>query len=122
MNSSTDFVVLLVEDDDDIRLSLRDYLKAKGFTVLVSSDGVGAIKILLDTRVDVIVSDYRMEIFGGDYWVRFLKTFCPNIDVIITSGYLRPEFKIPYPVLYKPFDYAEITAMLMDIRDKKQKG
>ncbi|AEJ18635.1 response regulator [Gracilinema caldarium] len=121
MNNSN-FVVLLVEDDDDIRLSLRDYLKAKGFTVLVSSDGVGAIKILLDAKVDVIVSDYRMDILGGDYWVRFLKTFCPNIDVIITSGYLRQEYTIPYPVLYKPFDYAEIAAMLTEIRDKKQKG
>ncbi|MEW6564294.1 MAG: response regulator [Spirochaetota bacterium] len=118
---SDEFVILLVEDDDDIRLSLRDYLKAKGFTVLVSSDGVGAIKILLDSKVDVILSDYRMDIFGGDYWVRFLHTFCPNIDVIITSGYLRPEFMVPYPVVYKPFDYAELASMLADIRDKKQK-
>jgi DNA-binding response OmpR family regulator len=120
--SSDEFVILLVEDDDDIRLSLRDYLKAKGFTVLVSSDGVGAIKILLDSKVDVIVSDYRMDIFGGDYWVRFLRTFCPATDVIITSGYLRPEFKVPYPVVYKPFDYAELASMLADLRDKKQKG
>jgi len=119
---SEEFVILLVEDDDDIRLSLRDYLKAKGFTVLVSSDGVGAIKILLDAKIDVIVSDYRMDIFGGDYWVRFLNTFCSHIDVIITSGYLRPEFKVPYPVLYKPFDYAELASMLADLRDKKQKG
>lgn len=120
--SNNEFVVLLVEDDDDIRLSLRDYLKAKSFTVLVSSDGVGAIKILLDSKVDAIVSDYRMDIFGGDYWVRFLHTFCPHIDVIITSGYLRPEFAVPYPVLYKPFEYAELASMLMVIRDKKQQG
>ncbi|MFZ5368878.1 MAG: response regulator [Spirochaetota bacterium] len=118
--SNSEFTVLLVEDDDDIRLSLRDYLKAKGFSVLVSSDGVGAIKILLDSKIDVIVSDYRMDIFGGDYWVRFLNTFCPDIDVIITSGYLRPDFKVPYPVVYKPFDYAELAAMIADIRDKKQ--
>lgn len=121
MNNS-DFIVLLVEDDDDIRLSLRDYLKARGFTVLVSSDGVGAIKILLDTKVDVIVSDYRMDIFGGNYWIRFLNTFCSTLDVIITSGYLKPDFKIPYPVVYKPFDYAEMAAMLAEIRDKKQRG
>ena len=119
--NKTDFLVLLVEDDDDIRLSLRDYLKAKGFTVMVSSDGVGAIKILLDNKVDVIVSDYRMDVFGGDYWIRFLRTFCPSINVVITSGYLRPDFNVPYPVIYKPFDYGEMAALLEDFWNKKQK-
>ena len=47
--------VLLVEDEDSIRLSLRDYLKIKGFTVHVASDGVGALKIILDTTIDVVV-------------------------------------------------------------------
>ncbi|MFQ3547139.1 MAG: response regulator [Termitinemataceae bacterium] len=114
------FNVLLVEDDDDIRLSLRDYLKAKGFTVFVTSDGVGAIKILLDTKIDVIVTDYRMDVFGGDYWIRFLQTFCPNIEVIVTSGFLRPDFVISYPVVYKPFDYELMVHMLQDIKAKRQ--
>ena len=65
--------VLLVEDEDAIRLTLRDYLERKRYRVRVASDGVGAIKHLLDGSVDVIVTDYRMEVLGGDYWVRFLQ-------------------------------------------------
>jgi DNA-binding NtrC family response regulator len=104
--------VLLVEDEDAIRLTLRDYLERKSYNVLVASDGVGAIKHLLDSHVDVVVTDYRMEILGGDYWVRFLHTYCPELLVIITSGFLRPEFAIPFDVLYKPFDYAELEEMI----------
>ena len=71
--------ILLVEDEDAIRLTLRDYLERKSYRVLVASDGVGAIKQLLDNSVDVIVTDYRMEILGGDYWLRFLQKFCSDL-------------------------------------------
>lgn len=100
--------ILVVEDEDSIRLTLRDYLRRKGYPVLVASEGVGAIKHLLDHEIGLIVTDYRMEILGGDYWIRFLKRYCPDIQVIITSGFLKPNFPIDYPVLYKPFDYAEL--------------
>ena len=32
--------VLIVEDEDSIRLTLRDYLQNKGYEVVVASDGV----------------------------------------------------------------------------------
>jgi len=105
-------LVLVVEDEDSIRLSLRDFLRGRGYEVLVASDGVGAIKQLLDNDVDVIISDYRMEILGGDYWVRFLARYCPEKKIILTSGFLRPDFKVPFEVVYKPFDYSELEALV----------
>lgn len=105
-------VILIVEDEDSIRLTLRDYLKKKHHEVIVASDGVGAIKQILDNRVDLVVTDYRMDIFGGDYWIRFLKSFCPDKKVIITSGFLQPEFPIPFPVVSKPYDYADLEALI----------
>lgn len=104
--------ILLVEDDDAIRLTLRDYLERQEYNVLVASDGVGAIKHLLDCKVDIVVTDYRMDIFGGDYWIRFLQTFCPDLAVVITSGFLRPEIPISCEVIYKPYDYAELVEMI----------
>lgn len=105
-------LVLVVEDEDAIRLSLRDFLRGRGYEVLVASDGVGAIKQLLDNDVDVIISDYRMEILGGDYWVRFLARYCTEKKIILTSGFLRPDFKVPFEVVYKPFDYSELEALV----------
>ncbi|TVR02631.1 MAG: response regulator [Spirochaetaceae bacterium] len=100
--------VLVVEDEDAIRLTLRDYLEKRGYSLLVASDGVGAIKQMLDHQVDVIVTDYRMDVLGGDYWIKFLATYCTDKRVFITSGFLRPEFPIPFEVIFKPFDYAEL--------------
>ena len=104
--------ILIVEDEDSIRLTLRDFLKKKGYNVLVASDGVGAIKHLLDNDISLIITDYRMNVFGGDYWIRFLNNYCSDKKIIITSGFLKPEFSIPFKVIYKPFDYAEIEAVI----------
>jgi DNA-binding NtrC family response regulator len=114
--------VLIVEDEDAIRLTLRDYLINKGYQVLVASDGVGAIKQLLDHTVDLIVTDYRMDILGGDYWIKFLHKYCSDIKVFITSGFLRPEFPIPFEVLYKPFDYSELESMVAAALANKQRN
>jgi CheY-like chemotaxis protein len=104
--------ILLVEDEDGIRLSLRDYLQGHGYEVLVASEGVGAIKQLLDNSVDLIVTDYRMGLFGGDYWLRFLQRFCPEQKVILTSGFLRPETEVPFPVLFKPYEYSDLMTRI----------
>ncbi len=108
-------LILVVEDEDAIRLTLRDYLKKKGYEVLVASDGVGAIKQLLDYEVDVIVTDYRMDVLGGDYWIKFLKRYCAEKKVVITSGFLRPDFPIPFEVVYKPFDSSELEAKVASV-------
>ncbi len=110
--SENEKVILLVEDEDSIRLTLRDFLKKKGHNVVVASDGVGAIKLLLDHQISLIVTDYRMNILGGDYWIKFLAKYCSDTKVIITSGFLNPEFSIPYKVMYKPFDYNELEELI----------
>ena len=117
MSSRGKGLALLVEDEDSIRLPLRDYLSKKGWDVLVASDGVGAIKQLLDHRVDFIVSDYRMEVLGGDYWIRFLRAFCGGMRILITSGFLRPDFDVPFEVIYKPFDYADLEARMSSLME-----
>lgn len=115
--------VLIVEDEDGIRLSLRDYLKRRGYQVLVASEGVGAIKQMLDHDVDVIITDYRMDVLGGDYWIRFLERFCRNQAVILTSGFLKADRPLPYPVVYKPYDYAALAELVEQrVRERKASG
>lgn len=114
--------ILLVEDEDAIRLTLRDYLERKEYDVFVASDGVGALKQLLDNEIDVIVTDFRMKILGGDYWIRLLDRFCKDKIIYVTSGFLRPEFPIPFEILYKPFDYSELEEVIARDLAAKQGG
>ncbi len=110
-------VILIVEDEDGLRLSMRDFLERHGFEVHVASEGVGAIRILLDNPIDFIITDYRMDLLGGDYWIRFLKRFCPNVRVLVTSGFLRPDFYIPFEVLLKPFEYDDLQVRIDSMLD-----
>ena len=107
--------VLFVEDDEDIRLCFRDYLKDKGYNIFVASDGVGAIKILTDQEIDVIVSDYRMEILGGKYWIKFLDKFCKDIKIIITTGYPNMAHSVPFPIVSKPFTFEQLEKEILNI-------
>jgi len=107
--------VLIVEDEDAIRLTFREFLTRKGYEVFVASDGVGAIRLLLDNQIQVIISDYRMPSLGGDYWIRFLEKYCGDLKIIITSGFLSPEVPIPFPVVYKPFDYSSLEQMISEV-------
>ena len=81
----------------------------------VASDGVGAIKQLLDFDIDLIVTDYRMDLLGGDYWLRFLERFCQDKKVLITSGFLPPDFPISYEFIQKPFLYGEMDQKIQDL-------
>ena len=107
--------VLIVEDEDSIRIPLKDYLTRVGFSVLVASDGVGAIKHILDHTIVAIITDYRMDILGGDYWVRFLSKFCPEQKVLLTSGFLKSDLPLPFEVLTKPYSFLELETKLREM-------
>jgi DNA-binding NtrC family response regulator len=107
--------ILFVEDDEDIRLSFRDYLQDRGYEIYVASDGVGAIKLLIDNQIDIIVTDYRMEILGGKYWIKFLSRFCKDIKVIITTGYANMAISVPFPVINKPFTFDKLEQEILNI-------
>ena len=109
---STSNHILVVEDEDSIRIPLKDYLTRVGFSVLVASDGVGAIKHILDYKITAIITDYRMDILGGDYWVRFLERFCPEQKILLTSGFLKSELPLPFEVLTKPYSFLELETKL----------
>ena len=110
--------ILLVEDEDSIRLTLRDFLEKQGYNILVASDGVSAIKQILDHNIVMIITDYRMQILGGDYWIKFLERYCSEKTIIITSGFLQPEFSIPFEIIYKPFDYYLIAERIKECLNK----
>lgn len=107
-------LVLIVDDEDAVRLSLRDYLERHGMRALVASDGVGAIKLLIDHTVSAIITDFRMPHLGGEYWIRFLQRFCPEVPVLVVSGFLDTDMVLPYPVIEKPFDFAAVAAAVRE--------
>jgi DNA-binding response OmpR family regulator len=57
--------VLVVEDSPTIALVVKYFLELEGFEVLLAQDGWTGLKMALQGRPDVIVSDVNMPEMGG---------------------------------------------------------
>jgi len=81
-------VVLLVEDEDAVRVFGSRALTAKGYTVREASNGEEAIALLKDQgEVDVLVTDMVMPGMDGATLARLVRQDYPSIRVILMSGY-----------------------------------
>jgi len=80
--------ILIVEDEDAVRLFGARALRKKGYKVLEARDGEGALDILrAEQHVDVLVSDVVMPGMDGATLARLVKMERPRIRVILMSGY-----------------------------------
>jgi CheY-like chemotaxis protein len=58
--------ILVVEDDEDIRDNLREFLEEEGFSVTLAHDGLDGLGKLADMPPDaVILLDARMPVMDG---------------------------------------------------------
>lgn len=80
--------VLLVEDDPALRRYLEVVLERAGYTVASASDGLEGMKILLSSRVDVIVTDALMPNLDGYELCRFVRNSAhlAHLPVILLSA------------------------------------
>jgi two-component system, OmpR family, response regulator len=58
-------IVLVVEDDHDLRRIFRDTLKFSGFDVREASDGTDALRMIEHTAPDLVVLDVRLPTLDG---------------------------------------------------------
>jgi CheY-like chemotaxis protein len=65
--------VLLAEDDRALRRFLEVVLERAGYEVIPASDGLEAMKLVLSTPIDVVVTDAMMPNLSGHEFCRFLR-------------------------------------------------
>jgi DNA-binding response OmpR family regulator len=102
-------VVLVVDDDDDLRMAIVDALHHEGFLAVSASGGEQAVQLAHRHRPDVILLDYRMpDQLGTDVLRRIrrggigsatiLMTGAENVDELLPRLGFDPE-----EILMKPF-------------------
>lgn len=81
--------ILLVEDEDAVRLFASRALKDKGYTVIEAEDGEAALDALNahEGGIDLIVSDVVMPGMDGPTMVQLVRQEMPEVKVILMSGY-----------------------------------
>jgi CheY-like chemotaxis protein len=79
--------VLLVEDEDAVRMAERKALVRAGFRVLEAANGVHALNVYATSRIDLVVTDLIMPEMGGRELATRLRQRNPEVKVLFTSGY-----------------------------------
>lgn len=91
MNLTKDFnsmvyKILVVEDDKNIRDYLVDALKEAGYSVKSTGDGAVALKMVKDSKPDLIVLDLGIESISGETVCEEAKKMYPELPIIILTA------------------------------------
>lgn len=111
--------VLVVEDDDETRLMLREALTDEGFEVITAQDGLHALRTVAAGSPDAIVIDFDLPLMSGPEAVQVWRTRRPDDQVaVIGMSALREGSAVARDLqlttfLQKPF---EIDALISAIR------
>ena len=83
--------VLLVEDEDAIRLAVAKMLRKKGFSVLETGDGRAAVDLFRAhaPQIEAVLLDVTLPAMSGREVFQELRKTRPAVKVILTSAYGR---------------------------------
>ena len=114
--------VLLVEDEDAVRVFASRALKNKGYKVLQARTGEQALDILRDTEgVDLMVTDMMMPGMEGGPLARLIRVERPEIRIIVISGYSEEVARgdivdtADFHFLPKPFSLGQLAGKVKDV-------
>ncbi|MBZ9668894.1 cell cycle histidine kinase CckA [Mesorhizobium sp. ES1-3] len=115
--------VLLVEDEDAVRMGGMRALTSRGYTVHEASSGVEALEVFeaLGGKVDIVVSDVVMPEMDGPTLLGELRKRQPDIKFVFVSGYAEDAFARNLPAeahfgfLPKPFSLKQLATIVKDV-------
>jgi two-component system response regulator AtoC len=117
--------VLVVDDEENIRLVLRTLLKKHGYDVEVADGGEAALAALEAFDPDVILTDVRMPRMGGLDLLGALKAKQHPATVIVMSAYGNVDLAIEamkagaYDYVSKPFKPDEVVLALRKAEERE---
>jgi len=115
--------VLVVDDEEILRVVARASLEQAGYTVLEAEDAISAMAVYQRERerIAAVVTDVRMPGRSGFELLADLRKFDPNIRVILCSGSLAEGTKVDLPklgakaYLPKPYSARELVEIVSQV-------
>jgi len=105
-------IVLLVDDDEDVRETSAEMLEELGYVVLQAESGAEALSIMDQQQpLDVLVTDVRMPGMTGLELSAAAMARRENLRVILISGFFRPQ-ALTCRFLQKPFRTHDLDAAI----------
>lgn len=118
--------ILLVDDEPNIRTSLRRLFRDKGFHVHIADGGKAGLALLETETVDLVISDMRMPEMDGTHFLEQVRSRWPDTVRLLLTGYAdiasiigainRGEI---YRYISKPWDDYDIVLIVRQALERK---
>ncbi len=114
--------ILLVEDEEGLRMLNARGLKSRGYIVMEAGNGVEAIEVFNREggKIDLVVSDVVMPEMDGPTLLKELRKLNAELKIIFVSGYAEEAFEKSLPAgeqfsfLPKPFTLKQLVAAVKE--------
>ncbi len=120
------FSMLIVEDDEVMRLTLKEYFGQKGCVVYAAAEGGVALEILEKKLVDIVLLDLNLPDGSGLEFLQRMKAEDEELIVLIMTAYpdvrnaVRAMKEGAFDYIIKPFDLDEMDLTLERILEHHQ--
>jgi CheY-like chemotaxis protein len=89
---TTQYTILLVDDEENILWILSDLFRRKGYRVLTAYDGRQAYEMVKDDPPDMVISDIVMPVMNGFELLARLEKEFPSVKRVLMTGYNIDEY------------------------------
>jgi two-component system nitrogen regulation response regulator NtrX len=98
--------ILIIDDEQGIRMVLKDVLEDEGYDVILAEDGYQGLSRLQSHPVDLVILDVWLPNMGGIDVLKKLKEDYADIEVVIISGHANIDIAVK-AVKIGAFDFLE---------------
>ena len=116
--------ILIVDDEDSLRLSLASILELEGYEVETAEDGYKAIELAKKEDFNILFSDIRMPGITGNETFREIKKIKPDIIGVMMTAYALNDLITDalntgaFTCLSKPFEIETVLSTIKDITSR----
>ncbi|GAK61068.1 two component, sigma54 specific, transcriptional regulator, Fis family [Candidatus Vecturithrix granuli] len=119
------YTILLIDDEEEMCLSLADVLSMKGYSVRYTTDPLDVPRMLAHEKFDLLIMDIKMPKMSGIDLLNVIKTRNPAIAVIMITGYPTIENAVQamkYGALNFYVKPLKLTKLLQEIQELAAKS
>jgi CheY-like chemotaxis protein/anti-sigma regulatory factor (Ser/Thr protein kinase) len=119
--------ILVIDDEESVRKILSQMLKAKGYEVVVASDGEEGIEKFKKEKFDLVFTDLGMPRISGWEVGKTLKGIEPKVPVAMITGWgveLNKEKMNESGIdliVPKPFNFDQVIQLVSEVMELKEK-